>query len=115
MDPGIAAMIRHGQQVFLEDLLIHDHARRRQVFFVEVLEIAAGNLRLEFFVAGGGEQRPRGKSGVTTSSGYLEEASSRMHRKMLPHLRPDWLARTVREQSCLPGPHECGPSQSLEQ
>ena len=51
MDARRAAVVGHGPQVFLEDLQVDDHAGRGEIFFIEMLKIAAGHARLDFIGA----------------------------------------------------------------
>ena len=50
-------MIGHGVQVFLEGLKIHHHAGCWQILFAQVFEIAPGDTRFKFCVAGGAAGR----------------------------------------------------------
>ncbi len=90
MNAGGATVIGHGPKVFLEDLLIDNHARRREIFFMKILEITARQPRLDFVVAvrvASGKRR--GGCRDTASGGGAKKTSTRSHMKILSHTDPE--------------------------
>jgi len=84
VDPARAAVIGHGPKILFEDLQIDDHARCREVFFVQVFEIAARDARFNFVVAiraAGGKRR--GGCRDAASGGSTQKTSAGSHMEHL--------------------------------
>ena len=75
----LPAMVGHGAQILFVYFEIDHHTRRWQVFLVEVLEIPASDLRLDFFIAFSSGSRSRGKGNQTTRCCHTQKASPRVH------------------------------------
>src|SRR5881409_1767900 len=78
-------MIGHGVQVFLEGPEIHHHAWCRQILLEKVFEIAPGDTRLKFCIAGGVASRSMGDKS-TKATGRGQKLSASVHNvRMLLH------------------------------
>src|ERR671931_1085014 len=95
MDARMAAVIGHGAEVLLKNFQVDDHAGRRQIFFMEVLEIAPDDPSLDLVVAArrtGGKRRRTGRD--TAGGDGTEKTSARSHNEILSQARGNRLGYT---------------------
>jgi len=72
-------MIGHGVQVFLEGSEIDHHAWCRQILLEKVFEIAPGDTRLEFCIAGGAAGRSLSYKGTKATGRGRQKLSASVH------------------------------------